>query len=137
MPVAACVGAGVAQRADTTAKRPINRRLSFVRMSHSYANTGSRERKIPIRYFLDNPVSTGIGMSLTFMRQKTARWTKEDDSLLGTADDRSIAGRLNRTLFAVRARRRVLGVPGPQAYLVRRWTPEEDALLGALRDEEV
>lgn len=44
-------------------------------------------------------------------------WTSEEDSAIGTANDREIAQRLNRTIPAVRQRRAALGIPA--------YTPKE------------
>lgn len=52
-------------------------------------------------------------------------WTKEEDALPGKLVDREVAEKLNRTLAAVRGRRRLLG------------KADEMALLGKMPDEEV
>ncbi|HTV39279.1 MAG TPA: hypothetical protein VMF08_01780 [Candidatus Sulfotelmatobacter sp.] len=51
-------------------------------------------------------------------------WTKDEDALLGKSRDRDVAERLNRTLGAVRDRRRLLGIAAvgqaPQAFYRQR-----------------
>lgn len=72
-----------------------------------------------------------------------ARWTPEEELLLGTMSDRDAAQRLGRTEISVRTRRLALRVPkfGARPRKLagerRRWTPEEDALLGTMPDPDV
>jgi hypothetical protein len=70
---------------------------------------------------------------------KTARWTPEQDRLLGTDHDRVIAARIGRTAAAVRARRAKLGIPPYSGWAAkgRGWTAEELALLGTDDDRVI
>src|ERR1039457_1344558 len=60
------------------------------------------------------------------------RWTAEEDSLLGTRSDRSLARKFGRTVQAVKTRRRLKGV-----FLVKEWRPEDDTILGTRPDRQV
>lgn len=61
-------------------------------------------------------------------------WTEMEDKLLGTARDENIARRINRSKFAVTARRQNLGIPAWNVCYARPWSPQEDALLGVVPD---
>ena len=52
-----------------------------------------------------------IGKATGFRSARQFPWTKEEDALLGNLTDREVAEKLNRTLGAVRDRRKFLGKP--------------------------
>jgi len=59
-------------------------------------------------------------------------WTADENRLLGTMPDRTLAQQLKRTIGAVRARRRMLGLP--PVVSAKPWLPEHLALLGKVSD---
>jgi hypothetical protein len=61
-------------------------------------------------------------------------WAPEEIALLGTMPDEQVAGRMGRTVGAVRQKREELRIPNPAS---NRWTAEGIALLGTLPDREV
>ena len=63
-------------------------------------------------------------------------WSDEEESLLGTMDDRKFARKFSRALSAVKKRRIRLGIPVYFAHR-RPWTAEEDALLRSATDTEI
>ena len=60
-------------------------------------------------------------------------WSEAETKLLGTAADRIIAERLERSVDAVGGKRRALGIP---AFAAGLWSPEEEAILGQVSDAE-
>jgi hypothetical protein len=63
-------------------------------------------------------------------------WTADEEKLLGSMADESLAKKLGRTVKGVEARRigrRIPKFAGRRHY----WKPEDDKLLGVLPDEEV
>ena len=63
---------------------------------------------------------------------KHRRWTVEEDELLGTKSDRSLAKKFGRTATAVAARRHLKHIS-----LIKKWRPEDDKLLGNRPDAQV
>jgi hypothetical protein len=67
-------------------------------------------------------------------------WTKEEDALLGSFTDREVAERLNRTLGAVRDRRKYLGIAAvghaPQAFRMEREPRDRYARLFAAKSNQ-
>jgi hypothetical protein len=75
---------------------------------------------------------------------RTARqfpWTKEEDALLGELTDREVAERLNRTLAAVRDRRKFLGKPAvghaPQPWRIEREPRDASGLFATKSNREL
>lgn len=68
-----------------------------------------------------------------------ARWTKEEDALLGTMPDEKLVDLLGRSIGAIKGRRQALrvrldvGVPGSKIV----WTDERRSVLGTQPDEEL
>jgi hypothetical protein len=64
------------------------------------------------------------------------KWTRFDETLLGTVPDAVAARELGRSELAVVIRRCMLGIPKSDSKQ-RRYTAEEDRLLGTMPDEEL
>jgi hypothetical protein len=66
-------------------------------------------------------------------------WTKDEDRLLGKLTDREVAEKLNRTLVAVRGRRKFLGKPAlghaPQPFRIERGPRDRHAGLFATKSD--
>lgn len=61
-------------------------------------------------------------------------WTREEDSMLGSASDEEVANKLMRFCRHVRVRRQELKIP---KFRDTRWTAEVVAAIGVMTDTEV
>jgi len=66
---------------------------------------------------------------------KSKPWTDAELSMLGTKPDKEVSVELNRSVHAIRSRRKFLGRPAVLSKPVHVWTPEEIKQLGTLTDE--
>lgn len=86
-----------------------------------------------VRSFLyPSPVHSVLGRSRGIVNPNARAWTADEDRLIGTLPDRALAQKLKRTTGAVRARRRMLGLP--PVVSAKPWRPEQLALLGKVSD---
>jgi hypothetical protein len=63
-------------------------------------------------------------------------WTRAEDDLIGTMDDRRLARRLKRTFHSVRGRRIKKGILIFKRK-IHAWKPEDDKILGTSPDKQV
>ena len=63
-------------------------------------------------------------------------WRPEEDKLLGTNSDATIAKKLGRTPDAIRTRRCALGIPLQHRIGPGEWTRDEEKVLGTVSDAE-
>lgn len=93
-----------------------------------------RRRSTHVASFLyPSPGQSVLGRSRRSPINPDARaWTADENRLLGTMPDRTLAQQLQRTIGAVRARRRMLGLP--PVVSAKPWLPEHLTLLGKVSD---